>query len=236
MVAKSFHFERHFSGSATVRDVIIGMSDGLTVPFALTAGLSGTIQDHWLIVIAGAAEIAAGAIAMGLGGFLAARSDSEYYHAELTRETQEIDEQPEREYQEVRSIFASYGLHGDILNQVTAAVTSNHQVWLLFMMREELGLEEPYSQRALISGLTIGLAYIAGGTIPLSPYILSLPVTTSFFISSFVTMLALITFGAIKGKLTGANVLRSAVSTLAVGGIAASAAYLLAHLITSVHS
>src|SRR5689334_4564157 len=157
------HVEQHFTGSETIRDIVIGMSDGLTVPFALAAGLAGAVANHWLIVIAGASELAAGAIAMGLGGYLAARSDADAYAAELVRERREIVELPERERDEVRAIFAGYGLTPPALEAATAAVTAQPQTWLRFMMKEELGLDEPHPQRALVSGLTIGLAYIAGG-------------------------------------------------------------------------
>ena len=229
------HRERHFTGSATVRDVVIGMSDGLTVPFALAAGLSGAVQDHWLVVIAGAAEIAAGSIAMGLGGYLAARSDADAYGAELAREEREVDELPDREREEVADIFRGYGLEGEALDGATAALVGDRRAWVKFMMREELGLDEPDPKRALASGLTIGTAYIAGGAIPLLPYVFPIGVATALALSALVTLIALAVFGAVKGALTGVPPLRSALSTAAVGGLAAAVAYAIARLITGAH-
>jgi VIT1/CCC1 family predicted Fe2+/Mn2+ transporter len=226
------HIERHFTGSATVRDVIIGMSDGLTVPFALAAGLSGAVDNHWLVVIAGAAEVAAGSIAMGLGGYLAARSDADAYAAELVREHREVEEVPEREREEVRGIFRSYGLADEALEAATRAISSDGQAWVRFMMREELGLEEPDPRRALTSGLTIGTSYVAGGSIPLLPYVFPLTVTTAFALSALVTLVALAVFGGVKGAVTGTGALRSAIGTVVVGSLAAGVAYAIARLIT----
>ncbi|MDQ6766028.1 MAG: VIT1/CCC1 transporter family protein, partial [Chloroflexota bacterium] len=177
------HVERHFTGSETVRDVVIGMSDGLTVPFALAAGLAGAVNNHWLIVIAGASELTAGSIAMGLGGYLAARSDADAYRMELARERREIVELPERERDEVRDIFAGYGLDGSALEGAIAAVTASPDPWLRFMMKEELGLDEPHPGRALQSGATIGASYVAGGLVPLLPYFFPIAVGTALLFS-----------------------------------------------------
>jgi vacuolar iron transporter family protein len=228
------HVEQHFTGSETIRDLVIGMSDGLTVPFALAAGLAGAVANHWLIVIAGASELAAGAIAMGLGGYLAARSDADAYAAELARERREIVELPERERDEVRAIFAGYGLTPPALAAATAAVTAQPETWLRFMMKEELGLDEPHPQRALTSGLTIGLAYIAGGLVPLLPYVAPIPVEQALLLSAAVTLVVLALFGAIKARFTGLNPLRGAAQTVLLGGLAAGAAFLLARLISGV--
>jgi len=173
------HIEQHFTGSATVRDVVIGMSDGLTVPFALAAGLAGAVSNHWLVVVAGASELAAGSIAMGLGGYLAARGDADSYRAELRREEREIVEMPDREQDEVRAVFAAYGLEGSALTDAVAAVTAKPEPWIRFMMKEELGLEEPHPQRALRSGLTIGGAYVVGGLVPMAPYCFPVSVGTA---------------------------------------------------------
>jgi VIT1/CCC1 family predicted Fe2+/Mn2+ transporter len=226
------HSEQHFTGSETVRDVVIGMSDGLTVPFALAAGLSGAVQNHWLVVIAGAAEMAAGSIAMGLGGYLAAKSDADSYQAERRREEREVAEVPAVERDEVRQIFAGYGLRGAPLEAAVAAIAADNEAWVRFMMREELGLEEPHPQRALRSSLTIGGSYIAGGIIPLLPYLWPLPVSTALLVSALVTLLALAAFGWVKGQFTGLVPLRSAVQTMLVGGLAAGVAYLIARLIS----
>lgn len=226
------HSEQHFTGSETVRDVVIGMSDGLTVPFALAAGLSGAVQNHWLVVIAGAAEMAAGSIAMGLGGYLAAKSDADSYRAEVQREEREIAEAPEVEREEVRAVFAGYGLHGASLDAAVDAIARNTDSWLRFMLREELGLEEPHPQRALRSSLTIGGSYILGGIIPLVPYLWPAPVSTALLVSALVTLLALAVFGWVKSLFTGLNPARGAVQTVLVGGLAAGVAYSIARLIT----
>lgn len=226
------HVEQHFTGSETVRDVVIGMSDGLTVPFALAAGLAGALSNHWLIVVGGVAEMAAGSIAMGMGGYLAARSDADSYRAEVRREEREIDEVPEVERDEVRNIFAGYGLEGDPLEAATAAITANRGAWLQFMMREELGLEEPHPNRALRSSLTIGGSYIAGGILPLLPYFWPLEIAQALLLSAAVTLVALGIFGWFKGAFTGLVPLRSALQTMMVGGIAAGAAYVIARLVS----
>jgi len=226
------HVEQHFTGSETVRDVVIGMSDGLTVPFALAAGLAGAVSNHWLVVIAGASEIAAGAIAMGLGGYLAARSDADSYQAELNRERREIKEIPEAERQEVRDIFAGYGLSGAALEEAVAAVTAQPEPWLRFMMKEELGLEEPNPSRAVTSGATIGVSYIAGGLVPLVPYFFPLAVGHALIVSAIVSLIALGIFGAVKAHFTGVAAARGAAQTVLLGGIAAGVAYGLSRLIS----
>jgi VIT1/CCC1 family predicted Fe2+/Mn2+ transporter len=232
MATTALHRERHSTASETVRDVVIGMSDGLTVPFALAAGLSGAVSNHWLIVIAGAAEIAAGSIAMGLGGFLAAKSDADAYRAEVRREHREVAEVPEVERDEVRTIFAGYGLHGQVLEDAVAAVVADKHAWVRFMMREEVGLEEPHPQRAVRSSLTIGGSYIGGGIIPLLPYFWPLPVTTALAISALVTLVALGVFGWGKSRVTGVDPLRGALQTMLVGGLAAGVAYAIARVIS----
>ncbi len=225
------HAEQHFTGSDIVRDVVIGMSDGLTVPFALAAGLSGAVQDHWLIVVAGTAEMAAGSIAMGLGGYLAARSDVDSYRVELARERREIVEVPDVERKEVRSVFAAYGLTGAPLEAAVDAVTYDPDAWVRFMMREELGLDEPHPQRAVRSSVTIGGSYILGGSIPLFPYLFPRAVPTALLLSAAVTLVALGVFGWVNGAFTGLVPLRSAIQTILVGGLAAGIAYAIARVI-----
>jgi VIT1/CCC1 family predicted Fe2+/Mn2+ transporter len=223
------HVEKHFTATETVRDVVIGMADGLTVPFALAAGLAAAVASTKIIVTAGLAEVVAGAIAMGLGGYLAARTDAEHYGSERARENWEIDNVGDKEVQEVRAIFNGYGLKGDALKTVVAAVTSDRQRWLDFMMRFELGLEEPDPKRAPISAGTIAASYLVGGLIPLAPYILLSSISEAFAYSVGFTAVALIVFGGIKGHFTGVNKTKSAAQTLLVGGLAAAAAYALAH-------
>ena len=208
--------------------MVIGMADGLTVPFALAAVLAAAVSDTAIIVTAGLAEIAAGAIAMGLGGYLAARTDAEHYAAEENRERREIDSLREREEHEVEQVFRGYGLTGEPLQMVVGAITADRSRWIDFMMRFELGLERPDPKRAPISAATIALSYLVGGLIPLAPYFVTHSIRDALTLSVLLTAIALLVFGAIKGQFTGLNKARSAAQTLLVGGIAAGAAFLLA--------
>jgi VIT1/CCC1 family predicted Fe2+/Mn2+ transporter len=222
------HVEAHFSGSENVRDVVIGMADGLTVPFALAAGLTAAVASTQIIVTAGLAEVAAGAIAMGLGGFLAARTDMEHYSSEEAREYHEIKELRNREIEETEEIFRAYGLAGKELENVVKAIAADGKRWVDFMMRFELGLEPPNPRRAPVSAATIAASYVVGGLIPLFPYFLTSTVATALIWSVGLTGVALIVFGAVKGRLTGQNVVKSSLQTLLVGGLAAGAAFYLA--------
>jgi len=226
------HTERHFTASETVRDIVIGMSDGLTVPFALAAGLSGAVASTHIVVTAGLAEVAAGSIAMGLGGYLAARGDAEHYASERVREEREIGEIPDAEAAEVAAVFASYGLTPAQSAPVVQALQARPTAWIDFMMRFELGLEEPDPKRALTSALTIAGAYVVGGLIPLAPYILLATAHTALLVSVAVTLLALLIFGYVKGRFTGAGPARSAGQTMLIGGLAAAAAFLIARAIS----
>ncbi len=226
------HIERHFTASESVRDVVIGMSDGLTVPFALAAGLSGAVASSGVVITAGLAEVAAGSIAMGLGGYLAARSDAEHYASEYRREQREILELPAVETQEVVSILETYGITPQESAPVIAALQRRPDAWVDFMMRFELGLERPDPSRALISAATIAGAYIAGGLIPLAPYFVVPTIEGALGASVVVTLTALAVFGWIKGGFTGTSRTRSALRTLGVGGTAAAAAFALAKAIS----
>jgi VIT1/CCC1 family predicted Fe2+/Mn2+ transporter len=226
------HIEKHFTATAAVRDVVIGMSDGLTVPFALAAGLSGAVASARLVVIAGLAEIAAGSIAMGLGGYLAARTDFEHYHAEQEREYREIAEIPEEEEREVAAVIRGYGLTDEQAAPVVAAIRADPKRWVDFMMRFELGLEQPDPKRAVRSALTIALSYILGGLIPLSPYMLTAHVLSGLEISVGVTLAALFVFGWGKARLTGVHALGGGFRTVIIGGLAAAAAFGIARLIS----
>lgn len=219
------HVEKHFTAGDAVRDVVIGMSDGLTVPFALAAGLTGAIAESRLIVTAGFAEIAAGAIAMGLGGYLAARGDAEHYAQELAREEDEIVTKPEDEAEEVREIFQTYGLTREESATVVESLRRRPKDWVKFMMRFELGLEEPEPSRAWKSALTIASAYVMGGIIPLSAYLVIADAHQALRVSVAVTVVALALFGGIKGRFTGVPILRSALQTSVIGGLAAAAAF-----------
>ena len=225
------HVEKHFTAGDTVRDIVIGMADGLTVPFALAAGLTGAIASSRIVLTAGFAEIAAGAIAMGLGGYLAARSDAEHYAAERKREEQEVATVPEVEAQEVREIFQSYGLTETESASVVDALRRRPQDWVNFMMRFELGLEKPEPGRAWQSALTIALSYVVGGIIPLSAYLVFGDAHRALKVSCAVTLLALFAFGAVKGRFTGAPMVRSGLQTVFIGGLAAAAAFGIARLI-----
>lgn len=225
------HIERHFRANETVRDIVIGMSDGLTVPFALAAGISGAGAQTKIVVLAGLAEIAAGSIAMGLGGYLAARTDFEHYTIEQERENWEIDHLAEREKNEVADVFRNYGMEEVHIQPIIEAMSKNRQQWLDFMMRFELGLEAPDPKRARVSALTIGLSYIVGGFIPLSPYMLIHNLTTALMVSIIVTLIALFLFGYIKGRFTGTQPAKAGFQTVLVGGLAAGVAFILARLI-----
>ena len=227
-----YHREEHFRGGETVKDIVIGMSDGLTVPFALAAGISGAIQAAHIVVTAGFAEIAAGSIAMGLGGYLAARSEAEHYHSELKREESEIREKPEVEADEVAEFFRQYGLTDKQYGPVVDGLRAKPEAWRDFMMRFELGLEEPDPKRALQSAMTIAVSYIVGGTIPLAPYIALPDVKSGFYVSVVFTLAALGVFGFVKGKFTGISRIKSALQTVLVGGAAAGVAYALARVIS----
>jgi vacuolar iron transporter family protein len=227
---ETLHVESHFTASEFVRDIVIGMSDGLTVPFALAAGLSGTNVGTAIVVTAGLAEIAAGSIAMGLGGYLAARSDAEHYASEKLREEREVETVPDVELEEVSVLFRAYGLTDQEINPILRAFEANPPAWVDFMMRYELGLEEPNPRRALNSALTIAGAYIAGGLIPLAPYIVLSSIHPAQIASVVVTLTALFIFGYIKGRFTGTRPFRSAWQTVLIGGIAAAAAFLIARV------
>jgi VIT1/CCC1 family predicted Fe2+/Mn2+ transporter len=226
------HIELHFTGSEHVRDIVIGMSDGLTVPFALAAGLSGAVAVTRLIVIAGLAEIAAGSIAMGLGGYLAAKSDAEHYETERLREYREIKEMPLEEKREVQEILEGYGMTAAESQPAVEAMSHRPDNWVEFMMRFELGLEKPDPKRALTSAGTIAASYVAGGLIPLAPYMLMGPPQTALVVSVILTLMALAIFGYIKGRFTGTRPGRSSLQTAVVGGLAAAAAFGLAKLIS----
>lgn len=226
------HVEEHFTSSEVVRDIVIGVSDGLTVPFALAAGLSGTVASTSIVVTAGLAEIAAGAIAMVLGGYLAAKSDADHYMSELKREQRELREKPGAEVREVIEIFQFYGLTAEESKLIGEGLLRNPHALVNFMMRFELGIEKPAPGRALKSALTIASSYITGGIVPLSPFIFISNSKTALTLSVIITNIALVLFGYIKGHFTGAKPMRSAIQTVITGGLAAAAAFSIAKLIS----
>ena len=230
------HLEHHFTAPESVRDVVIGMSDGLTVPFALAAGISGAIAANphasTLVVTTGLAEIAAGSIAMGLGGYLAAKTDLEHYNSERDREVREIVELRDVEIEEVAKVFRDYGLGEAEMAPVVNAIIGKEKSWVDFMMRFELGLEEPNPKRARTSALTIAASYIVGGLIPLGPYMILSDVRIGLWYSVGLTLAALAVFGWVKARFTGINPLKGGLQTVVTGGLAAGAAFLIAKLIS----
>ena len=226
------HVEKHFTASDVVRDLVIGMSDGLTVPFALAGGLSGAVSTTRVVVIAGLAEIAAGSIAMGLGGYLAARNDREHYITERQREEREIVEKTAAEEHEVREILEGYGLSRQNIQPIIDSFHKDHKAWVDWMMRFELGLEEPDPKRAVNSAVTIACSYIVGGLVPLTPYMLIAAPRTALLFSVGATLLALFVFGYLKGRFTGTGPGPSAFRTTITGGLAAAAAYGIARAIS----
>lgn len=230
------HVEKHFEASDTVRDVVIGMADGLTVPFALaaglSAGLSGTDNATAIILTAGGAEIVAGAIAMGLGGYLAAKTDAEHYEAELAREHDEIINLPEREAEEIREIFREYDIEEEHIEPIIAKLQQQPDKYADFMMKYELGLEKPDPKRGLKSALTIAFSYAFGGIIPLLPYFFMETPSEALGVSVILTLIVLFIFGFVKGKFTGAKKWKSGIETMLVGGLAAGAAFFLATILS----
>lgn len=224
------HIEKHFAAPEMVRDAVIGMSDGLTVPFALAAGLSGAVASSKIVVLAGLAEIAAGSIAMGLGGYLAARTDLEHYTAERGREMEETDTMAEEETAEVVRVLACWGLTETEMEPVVTAITSDKERWVDFMMRHELGLEEPAEGRAVRSAGTIAISYVIGGFVPLSPYMVTANIQQGLWASVAVTIAALFVFGYFKARYTALNPWRGGLQTTLIGGLAASAAFGIARI------
>jgi len=222
------HHEQHLKSSDTIRDIVIGMSDGLTVPFALAAGLSGAVAKSGIVVTAGIAEIVAGSIAMGLGGFLAGRTEADHYNSELKREYDEIERVPEEEKKEVKEVFADFGLSLALQDQIADEMAKDKDKWVDFMMRYELGLEKPEANRASQSAITIGLSYIVGGIIPLSPYFFVANSQQALYYSCAVTMVCLFVFGYFKSKVTGQPAIAGALKVLLIGALAAAAAFIMA--------
>jgi VIT1/CCC1 family predicted Fe2+/Mn2+ transporter len=225
---KGTHKEEHMESSDFITDIVIGMSDGLTVPFALAAGLSGAVQSNSVVITAGIAEIVAGSIAMGLGGYLAGKTEQEHYQNELKREYDEVEEIPEKEKGEVKLVFAQYGLNESIQNIVADELAKDKDKWVDFMMKYELGLEKPDINRARNSAATIGISYITGGLIPLSAYFFTQTPYQGLLISALLTIICLFVFGYFKSKVTGQPPLRGALKVTLIGITAAAAAFLVA--------
>lgn len=225
------HEEKHFKQPAFVRDVIIGLSDGITVPFALTAGITGAIDNNVIIITAGIAEICAGSIAMGLGGFLSAKTEEEHYMNELKREYMEVEKIPEKEREEVREVFAGYGLSKEAQDLVADEICKDKDVWVDFMMRYELGLEKPDGKRAHRSAFNIAASYIVGGLIPLMGYVFTSSASRGLMISSIITIICLVVFGYLKSKLTGQDPVMGSIKTTTIGILAAASAFGFAYLL-----
>ena len=227
------HVEQHMRGSEVLTDIVIGMSDGLTVPFALAAGLSGAVgKDHLnLIWIAGLAEIAAGSIAMGLGGYLAGRTEMDHYHSELKREYDEVERVPDREREEVKEFFSNLGLSREVQDKAVDEMTRDKDKWVDFMMKYELGLDKPDPERARNSAFNIGLSYVVGGLVPLSPYFFVNDGLTGLKVSAAITLCCLFIFGYFKSKFTGVHPLAGALRVMVIGALAAGCAFAVARLI-----
>ncbi|QOI97233.1 MAG: VIT1/CCC1 transporter family protein [Flammeovirgaceae bacterium] len=223
--------EQHFQSSEKVRDFVIGMSDGLTVPFALAAGLSGAVDSNAIVITAGLAEIAAGSIAMGLGGYLAGRTEIEHYESEERREYDEIENLHHVEIQETKDIFAEYGLDDELQDKVAHAIAKDKKKWVDFMMRFELGLDKPDKNRAHQSAFIIGISYVIGGLIPLTAYFFTDTTKQGLVYSSIITLICLVVFGLVKSKLTGQPLFKGALRVALVGAVAAAAAFGIASLI-----
>ncbi|MBO0952205.1 VIT1/CCC1 transporter family protein [Fibrella forsythiae] len=224
------HHEEHLHSSDFISDIVIGMADGLTVPFALAAGLSGAVASSSLVVTAGIAEIVAGSIAMGLGGYLAGRTEADHYESERRREVDEVERVPEREKQEVRDVFAEMGLSTDLQNVIADELAKDKTKWVDFMMKYELGLDEPDPNRATKSALTIGVSYVVGGLVPLMPYFLVKLPHEALLYSCVVTLVCLFIFGYFKSKVTGQPPFSGAVKVMLIGALAAAAAFGVARL------
>ncbi len=226
------HQENHVQSSQALKDLVLGMADGLTVPFALAAGLSGAVDSTHIIVIACLSEIAAGGIAMGLGGYLAAKTEADHYQSEYQREVFEIETLPEVETKETAEILQDFGVKEPDLSVVVEAIKSDPKKWVDFMMRFELGLDKPCPSRLIMSPLRIGLAYVFGGLIPLIPYFFFSHVTAALMHSVLITFIALLIFGVFKGYFTGRNLFFSAFQMVLIGGLASAAAFLIAKAIS----
>ncbi|MGC1390091.1 MAG: VIT1/CCC1 transporter family protein [Bacteroidales bacterium] len=227
-ITKGIHQEEHLGSSEFITDIVIGMSDGLTVPFALAAGLSGAVQHNSIVITAGIAEIVAGSIAMGLGGYLAGKTEQEHYQAELKREYDEIEEIPDEEKKEVKLIFAHYGLNEKTRNTIADELAKDKEKWVDFMMKYELGLEKPNINRARNSAATIGISYIIGGLIPLSGYFFTHTPYQGLVVSAILTVICLFLFGYFKSKVTGQPLLKGAFKVTLIGITAAAAAFMVA--------
>ncbi len=230
------HTEKHLKSSHFITDIVIGMSDGLTVPFALAAGLSGAVASNTIVITAGIAEIVAGSIAMGLGGYLAGKTEIEHYESELKREYTEVDEMPEAEKNEVKEIFAEIGLSESSQNIIADEMSADKKKWVDFMMKYELGLEQPDAKRASKSAATIGLSYIAGGLIPLTAYFFTATPQEGLLISAILTIICLFIFGYFKSKVTGQLPVKGALKVTLIGIMAAGAAFIVSKVFANLFS
>lgn len=222
------HKEEHLRSSDFITDIVIGMSDGLTVPFALAAGLSGAVQSNSVVITAGIAEIVAGSIAMGLGGYLAGKTEQEHFQAELQKEYDEVEVIPEKEKEEIKLVFAEYGLSEQTQIIIADELSKDKDKWVDFMMKYELGLEKPDINRARNSAATIGISYIIGGLIPLTAYFFTKTPFEGLIISAILTIICLFLFGYFKSKVTGQSPIKGALKVTLIGITAAAAAFLVA--------
>ena len=225
------HYEEHMQSSDLLRDIVIGMSDGLTVPFALAAGLSGAVDSNHLVVRAGLAEVAAGSIAMGLGGFLAGKTEIDHYNSELKKEYDEVERLPDKEREEVREFFDQLGLSPALQQQAVVELTKDKDRWVEFMMKHELGLDKPDEKRARKSAFNIGFSYVVGGMVPLLPYFFIENTLKGLQYSAIITLICLFIFGYFKARMTGINPFTGGLKVMFIGAIAAGVAFGIAKLI-----
>ena len=223
--------ESHGAEPSTIRDLVLGMADGLTVPFALAAGVTGAVAASGIVLTAGLAEIVAGAISMGLGGYLAARSEAAHYAKEYAREVRETHEIPNEEKAEVAQILHRYGVREPILSRVVNEIASDREQWVEFMMRNELGLERPDERAAPRSAALVGGGYVLGGIFPLAPYLFVPNAHDALWWSILCTSLALLVFGAVRARVLATRVVTGALQTWFIGALAAGVAYGLARLV-----
>jgi VIT1/CCC1 family predicted Fe2+/Mn2+ transporter len=230
------HSEEHLESSDLLKDIVIGMSDGLTVPFALAAGMvnavKGVDNPTHIITLAGIAEIAAGSIAMGLGGYLSGKTEADHYNSELKREYYEVDHLPEVEKAEVKLLFKEWGLSEEVQEKAVTELMKDKHQWVSFMMRHELGLTEPDPKRARKSAFNIGASYIVGGLIPLAPYFFVHDALEGLEISVAITLVCLFVFGYFKSKLTGINPWSGGLKVMLIGAAAAATAFVIARLVS----
>jgi VIT1/CCC1 family predicted Fe2+/Mn2+ transporter len=214
----------HAAGGPWVRDVMLGLNDGLVASFAVTSGVAGAFTTGNAAVMARLSEMLGGAVAMGLAAFISARSQVEFYESEIEREREEIERWPEREREEISAIYRDKGFAGPLLEQIVAHITSDPERWSNVMMREELGFNEESFDRPLRSAIAVGSSYLCGAFVPVWPYIFFEP-TVGVLISAISTVVVLFAVGALKTIITSRSWWRSGFESMLTVIAAASVTY-----------